>query len=61
VIRALLLESNGPWSGPAALHGAHHVNHPDAFAAVRAWLADPENNDEHYRDYAQRVLVGDAM
>jgi hypothetical protein len=61
VIRSMLLDRNGPWSGPAALHGAHHVNHPIAFDAVRQWLADGANGDEHYREYAQRVLVGDAM
>jgi hypothetical protein len=61
VIRSLLLERNGPWSGPAGLHGAHHVKHPIAYAAVREWLADANNDDAHYRDYAQRVLVGDAM
>lgn len=61
VIRALLLDLNGPWSAPAGLHGAHHVHHPDALDAVRAWLADPANDDEFYRKYARRVLVGDAM
>jgi hypothetical protein len=61
VIRSMLLERNGSWSGPAALHGAHHVRHPLAYDAVREWLADPANDDEHYREYAQRVLVGDAM
>jgi len=61
VIRSMLLDRNGPWSGPAALHGAHHVRHPVAYAAVREWLVDRSNGDEHYRQYARRVLSGNAM
>lgn len=61
VIRSMILDLNGAWSAPAGLHGAHHVNHPVAFAAVRKWLEDPGNSDEHYREYAQQVLDGVAI
>lgn len=56
-----LLRLDGPWSAPGALHGAHHLNHPRAFRAVEEWLSNPENDDQHWRAYAQRVLQRDAM
>lgn len=61
VIRSMILELNGPWSGPGGLHGAHHVNHPIALNAVRTWLADPDNSDKEYREYAQQILDGAAI
>ena len=66
VIREMLLVLDGPWSAPAALHGAHHVHHPDALAAVREWLArtpapGPGAEEDHWVEYARQVLVGEAM
>lgn len=65
VLREMLLVLDGPWSAPAALHGAHHVGHPGARAAVREWLAraprpaDGED-DDHWVRYARQVLAGEA-
>jgi hypothetical protein len=56
-----MLDLNGPWSAPAGLHGAHHVNHPIALDAVRQWLANPDNGDEDWRKYAESVLRGEAI
>jgi len=56
-----LLELDGPWSAPGALHGAHHLNHPRALQAVEHWLAKPGNDDQLWREYAEEVLRGDAM
>jgi hypothetical protein len=61
VIRDLMLDLNGPWSAPAGLHGARHVNHPIALDAVRQWLANPDNGDEDWRKYAESVLRGEAI
>lgn len=65
VIREMLLVLDGPWSAPAALHGAHHVQHPDAMAAVREWLerapAPVDGEDDHWVTYARQVLAGEAM
>lgn len=66
VLREMLLVLDGPWSAPAALHGAHHVHHPHALAAVREWLARlpepaPGADEDHWVKYARQVLAGDAM
>ena len=66
VIREMLLVLDGPWSAPAALHGAHHAHHPDALEAVREWLERapapaPGEEEDHWVQYARRVLVGEAM
>ena len=66
VLREMLLVLDGPWSAPAALHGAHHVHHPAALAAVREWLArvpapGPGAEEDHWVKYARDVLAGEAM
>jgi hypothetical protein len=66
VIREMLLVLDGPWSAPAALHGAHHAHHPDALDAVREWLERapppaPGEDEDHWVQYARKVLVGEAM
>lgn len=64
VIREMLLVLDGPWSAPAALHGAHHVGHPAALDAVREWLArapEPGAEENHWVRYARQVLAGEAM
>lgn len=63
VVREMLLVLDGPWSAPAALHGAHHVRHPDALAAVREWLARAAAHgadDHHWVQYARQVLAGEV-
>jgi hypothetical protein len=66
IIREMLLVLDGPWSAPAALHGAFHVGHPAALDAVREWLArlpepEPGAEEEHWVKYARDVLVGQVM